>query len=95
MQAVPDILSIGAALLASVIVGGLKAPIAKLDTKVRNFIKPAQPMIALGLTFALPVIGNALGVVDMGPVEAWANAPAATLLAITGREALSRFRRRV
>lgn len=91
MEFLPNLLSLVGAIAGTALVGVAKKPIASFNSTVRNAIKPAQPLVVLGLSVALPALGSVLGIGDMGPAEAWANAPLSTLLAVSGREAYKRL----
>ena len=90
MEFLPNLFSLFGAIAGTALVGVSKKPIASLNATLRNVIKPVQPLVVLGLSVALPAIGSALGIGDMGPAEAWTNAPLSTLLAVSGREAYKR-----
>lgn len=92
VDSVNDLISFGAAFASSALLGIIKRNTTVFDRDIGNFIRPAQPFIVAGLTVALPFIGKAINVVDLPSADIWANAPTATLVAITAREALRRLR---
>lgn len=91
MEAIPNLLSVAAAMLGTAIIGSLKGPLNSVDTRVRNFTKPFQPLFVLGLAGLLPLAANAIGIADIPTADVWASAPSATLLAVTAREGLLRL----
>lgn len=98
----PDAAIVGFATLAtgflgSLLLGGIKKVAGPVSTKIMGAdaaiakaIKPAQPLLLMGLTYALPLLGAKIGVV---PPEAAhvVNAPLAALLGVVAREGAMRL----
>lgn len=83
--------------VASLALGGTKVALSKVavkiggvDTRITAAIKPIQPLLLLGLTWGLPRIGAALGII---PPEAsdFISAPLATVIGVSAREGTRRL----
>jgi hypothetical protein len=86
----------GLGLAAVFATGLLKKAAAKVDGTVSKAdgwlvakIKPVQPVVALGLTALFTMVAPKIGI-TVPPGEIWAQAPLATLLAVTTREVVRR-----
>ena len=88
-----QLLSYGAGILGSIILGAVKRNTTLFDSKIGDFIKPVQPAIVFGLSIGLPLLGNAIGITDIPDATVFANAPTATLVAITAREIFKRLQK--
>ena len=78
---------VGVALTALVV-----PTVRKVDAGLARAVKPVRPLLAGALGIALPLIGRAVGVVDMPAPEIILMAPLGTLLGITARELFKRAR---
>ena len=74
--------------LSSFVLGTAKKGVDKIDKKVPAWLKKFQPVIIVVLSIILPLIGKALGIVDMPTAEIVAYAPVAAFLGIASRELL-------
>lgn len=93
---VNELATIAVGIAASFALGGVKKglnivslKVGGVDQRIVNAIKPVQPLVLLGLTWALPRVAAAIGVV---PPEAadFVNAPLATVIGVAAREGLRR-----
>ena len=91
LPTVGQFLAVGGALLTSFGLSKVKG----LDTTVTNssVFRKLQPVLTLGGAFLAPLIANKLGV-QIDP-SAWAAAPLATVVTITGAELGSIIKRSV
>jgi len=80
-----------AGLISVAALGGLKKMTTVADRKVAAFIKPVQPLVALGLTIGLPMLGNAIGLVNVPNATTLANAPTATIISVAAAEVFARL----
>lgn len=65
--------------------------VAAVDAAWLKAVKAFMPAIVAVFAILLPMLANAIGVVDIPAAEAVANAPAATVLAVIFRELIARF----
>lgn len=80
-------------LLASTVLGVIKKQTTLLDHKIGEFVKPLQPIVVLGVSVALPLLGDALGIANLPTAEVFAAAPATTLAMVAARESLKRLKK--
>lgn len=76
----------GAKVIGTRVAGGLAGP----DSAITRLIKPIQPVILMGLTYALPKIAAATGVITPD-AAALASAPLATIAGVGIRELVRRY----
>ena len=81
-----NLLMVLAGIASSAILGLFKKATGIADTALGSVLKPLQPLLVLGLTVALPMLGTVLHLTDMPTATAIMAAPASTLLAIVLRE---------
>lgn len=87
-----QLLMVAAGIASSFLLGAFKKVTGALDTAIGTAIKPLQPVLILGLTIALPMLGAALHLADVPSATVIATAPASTLLAIVLREIARRLK---
>ncbi len=89
-----ELVNVAAAFAGSAALGFLKSKTTLLDTKIGKAIKPIQPLLVYGAAVALPVVANKLGLISGLPdPQMFVDAPTATILAVSAREGLARFRK--
>lgn len=86
------LLGIGGSLIlggAKLVGGKVATGLGGADNKITAFIKPVQPLILMGLTWGLPILGAKL---HIAPPDAAAvtSAPLAALFGVTVREVIRR-----
>ena len=86
------LISYVAALAASALLGLIKSTVNFVDPKVTAFIKPFQPVVVALLAVGLPLLCTAIGIVEVPVADVVAQAPLATIVAVTAREVLKRLR---
>lgn len=73
------------------VAGSVSDATAGADKAVHNLFKPVLPAVVLGLSMAIPVLANAIGLTDIPSAEIVATAPVSTVAGIALREALRRW----
>jgi len=79
-----------AGLVAVALTGLIKKATGAADERILRVIKPVQPVIALGISLAVPWAAQHLGV-TVDP-QAFAQAPASTLAFLTLREVYAKLK---
>ncbi len=88
-----ELITLLSGLVASTLLGAIKKQTTLLDRKIGEFIKPFQPIVVLGVSIALPMLGDALGIANLPTAEVLAAAPATTLAMVAARESLKRLKK--
>lgn len=88
-----QLVTVGLGLAASALLGLVKRVTGIADGKLGPIIKPVQPLVVAALAAGVPLIANQLGVsFGIDDAQAVANAPAAALVGILGRELALRIK---
>lgn len=87
------LLGLGSSLIlgcAKLVGGKVAQGLGGIDAKIVNVIKPVQPLVLMGLTWALPVLAAKVGIAQPPDAATVAAAPLAALFGITARELVRR-----
>jgi hypothetical protein len=88
---VEDLLNYATGFASVAVLGVVKKYTGIADTKIGAFVRPIQPVLALGLAIGLPFAAKALRLTtEVDPAQV-AAAPTATIIAIAAAEVLSRI----
>ena len=70
---------------------GLDAKLGTVDASIRKGIGPVLPVVTMGLSVLIPILGKAIGVSDLPTADVIAQAPTAAIIGIAGREAVRKW----
>lgn len=87
-------IGLGASLLTGLVGKGVTAldkVAGNVDLKYRQRVGPLLPGIVAGLSIVLPWATSALGVTDVPPADAIANAPLSAIIGVAAREAVRKW----
>ena len=87
-----DLIAYASAIGGSWLLGMTKKYTTMFDTAIGKVIKPLQPVVVAGLALLIPLIANAIGIVEVPTADALATAPTAALVAVVAREVLKKLK---
>jgi hypothetical protein len=70
---------------------GLDTKLGTVDASIRKGIGPVLPVVTMGLSILIPIVGKAIGVSNLPTADVIAQAPTAAIIGIAGREAFRKW----